>query len=101
MQRRIIVEAEAEADAMEASLWYAECAEGLGTRFLGELDETIVSISDSPESFPIYRHDIRRARIAHFPYAIFFVTEESHIRVLAVMNLMRDPRLIRRTLGER
>jgi plasmid stabilization system protein ParE len=101
MQTRIIVQAEAEADAMEASRWYAQRGEGLGTRFLGELDDTITSIGNAPQSFPIYRHDIRRARIAHFPYAVFFVTEESHIRVLAIMNLMRDPRLIRRTLGER
>jgi plasmid stabilization system protein ParE len=101
MQRRIIVGSEAEADAMGASRWYAERAEGLGTRFLKELDQAIVSIADAPERFPIYRHDVRRARTAHFPYAVFFVVEASEIRVLEVMNLVRDPRLIRRTLRER
>jgi hypothetical protein len=101
MQRQIVVRAEAAADAMEASHWYAQRAEGLGIRFLEHLDQVLISVRDAPLSFPLHQPNIHRARIPNFPYGIFFAFDESRIHVLAIMSLVRDPRLIRRTLRNR
>jgi hypothetical protein len=59
-----IVRPAAEVDIAEAALWYESRSLGLGAEFL-------------------------RAR---FPYAVYFVSAATAIRVLACMHAKRDPR---------
>ena len=46
MTRTLIVRAEAEADLAAWKLWYDEQHEGLGARFVGEVDATFRRIDD-------------------------------------------------------
>ncbi|HEX4053449.1 MAG TPA: type II toxin-antitoxin system RelE/ParE family toxin [Tepidisphaeraceae bacterium] len=101
MRRKTIVRPEAANDAIEACRWYDERVAGLGKRFLDELDAAMTSIGEAPTRYPIYRDEIHRARVGRFPFAIFFVVAETRIVVLAVLNLYRNPRLLRRALKRR
>jgi plasmid stabilization system protein ParE len=101
MRRQIVVRPEAAADMLEASHWYNERVGSLGTRFLGDIDAVTDSIADSPRQFPIYRGEIRRARVGRFPYGVFFTVAEMRVVVLAVLHLYRDPRHLRKTLRQR
>ena len=101
MKRELVVRDEVFADASEAADWYDQRLDGLGERFLLALHEGIASIQDAPFQYPIHTRSIRRARIERFPYGVYFVANESSVTVLAVMHLMRNPRLIKRTLRGR
>jgi toxin ParE1/3/4 len=101
MRRELVVRPEASADALEASRWYEERIDGLGLRFLYELDAAMISIRKSPSSYPIYRHEIRRIRVNRFPYGVFFAVTEFRVVVLGVFHLHRDPRQLRKTLRQR
>ena len=89
---RFIVRPAAEADIAEAALWYESRSLGLGAEFLRAVDVCFAEIRRGPESFPqIYRTG-RRALLHRFPYAVYFVSAATAIRVLACMHVKRDPR---------
>ncbi|MGD0768847.1 MAG: type II toxin-antitoxin system RelE/ParE family toxin [Tepidisphaeraceae bacterium] len=101
MRRELVVRPEATVDAMEASRWYDERVNGLGTRFLQQVNTAMASIRQSPSSYPVYRREIRRIRVDKFPYTIFFAAAESRVVVLGIFHLYRDPRLLRKMLRQR
>jgi hypothetical protein len=74
---------------------------GLGARFLHHPDAAMISIRQSPSSYPVYRGEIRRIRVNRFPYAVFFAAAESRVVVLGIFHLYRDPRLLRKMLRQR
>ena len=97
----VIIRPEASRDATEAAHWYEDQLAGLGKRFLDALDQTILLIAENPRRYSVYSHLIRRTHIRHFPYAVFFVANENHVVILAVLHLHRNPRLLRRILRQR
>jgi len=92
VQNNIIVRAEAEAELSEAYDWYNVRMVGLGDQFFMSVDATIQAISRNPNQFPEIYKTIRRALIHRFPYAIFFVVEESQIIILAIFHAKRNPK---------
>jgi toxin ParE1/3/4 len=91
--RALIVRAEAEADLAASRLWYEEQHEGLGTRFIAEVDATLRRIERNPLAFGFVRGKLRRALVQRFPFGVFYVLTEPHIVVVAVLHAARDPRL--------
>ncbi len=72
----------------EAVLWYEARRSGLGEEFLDEIDATLPLVESRPRSFPRLQdvnasHEIRRALLARFPYAIVFLVRQEEVRVLA------------------
>lgn len=57
MTRTLIVRPEAEADLAASKLWYEEQHEGLGARFLGEVDATFRRIESNPLAFSFVREN--------------------------------------------
>jgi hypothetical protein len=66
--RALIVRPEAEADLAASKLWYEEQHEGLGARFLGEVDATFRRIESNPMAFSFVRGKLRRALLRRFPF---------------------------------
>ncbi len=54
MTKRLIVDAEAEAELAAAFDWYESQREGLGIELLTSLDETLAAVVERPDSFPTY-----------------------------------------------
>ena len=48
-------------------------------------------VGETPLQFPAVHLDIRRALVRPFPYGIFFRDFASHVRVVAIVHLHRDP----------
>jgi plasmid stabilization system protein ParE len=87
------VPGEAQDDIEAAALWYEEQREGLGARFIVELDGVLDRIGRSALQFPLLDPPVRRALLHRFPYAVYFVAEASGGQpvVLAVLHQHRDP----------
>lgn len=92
MRPRFLVEPEAEAELEEAFVWYEGRATGLGTEFTRAVRAVFAAIRRNPEQFARVRHDIRRALVRRFPYAVYYVVEPEQIAVIAVVHTRRHPR---------
>ena len=66
---------EAEADVLEAHVWYRERGLSLAEEFLRSLDASLDLIRRLPESHPVVHRQVRRALLRRFPYGIFYVHE--------------------------
>ncbi len=92
MRPRFLVEPEAEAELEEAFAWYEERAPGLGNEFMRAIRASFATIHRAPEQFMRVRHDIRRALVRRFPYAVYYVAEPEQISVIAIVHTRRHPR---------
>jgi toxin ParE1/3/4 len=91
--RTLIVRSEAEADLAASKLWYEEQHDGLGSRFIAEVDTTFQRIKANPLAFGFVRGKLRRALLQRFPFGAFYALTDRHIVVVAVLHAARDPRL--------
>jgi len=92
MIREVIIRPEAEAELSDAFGWYEERVQGLGAEFLISVDATIHAIVRNPRQFAEVHKEIRRALLRRFPYAVFFLVDDSQIIVLAVFHVKRNPK---------
>jgi plasmid stabilization system protein ParE len=91
MNRDLVVLPEAEADLADAYTWYEERLPGLGSAFLLSVEAVIHSITRNPQLYSPVHKNVRRALVRRFPYAVFYIVEESHIAILAVFHAKRHP----------
>jgi len=96
---RVLVQPAAEADIVEAALWYESRASGLGSEFLRSVEVGIDGIRRTPEAFPRVRGDVRRVLLRRFPLALYFLIDGSAARVIACMHVRRDPAHLQRRIG--
>jgi toxin ParE1/3/4 len=68
---------EAEAELNEAAQWYEGRSVGLGDRFLDAVDERLLQILRSPESWGILRGDVRYYHLPHFPLRSCFKSKRN------------------------
>src|SRR5262249_61070817 len=94
-QRSVLFQPSAVHDADEATAWYAERTIRAAVRFLDELDRLIDLISVSPNRFPIFDADLRRALFRRFPFYIVFRADDVDLVVFAVAHGKRSPRFWR------
>lgn len=91
MTRQLIIRPEAEADIAQAFDWYEARVAGLGSEFLLVLDAALSSILRNPSSYSVVYKNVHRALTRRFPFAIFFIVQESRIVVLSVFHVKRNP----------
>jgi len=82
---------DAEAEMIDAAIWYESQQEGLGKRFLTVIQDTLNKIRIHPEIYPVVEGDVRRALAKTFPYGVLFRIKPDFIAVMAIMHLHRDP----------
>jgi plasmid stabilization system protein ParE len=82
----------AQADLDEASAWYDEQLLGLGEVFVRRVDACLARIRETPRAFPTVFGSVRYARVARFPYGVYFRVQAYRIEVVAVWHGRRDPR---------
>ncbi|HPO17110.1 MAG TPA: type II toxin-antitoxin system RelE/ParE family toxin [Candidatus Hydrogenedentes bacterium] len=81
----------AENEMLKAARYYESKCSGLGCRFLGEVERTTEAISANPRAGAIFRRNIRRRLLPHFPFSLLYSISNEEILVVAVMDLRRDP----------
>ena len=94
MKYRVIIRAEAEADLLNAFIWYEDQQPDLGRQFLDAVEVSIGDAAENPFRFPRLRHkpEVRRALVTRFPYRVFFVRRRGEIVVFRVLHGARDDR---------
>lgn len=91
MTRSLIVRPEAEVDIVQAFEWYEARVAGPGSEFLLVLDATLNSILRNHLLYPEIHKTVRRALTRRFPFAVFFLVEETRIVILFVFHVKRNP----------
>lgn len=81
----------AESDIEKAYSWYENQRPGLGRQFTEELEIVFDRLAETPLIYADIYKGVRRALIRRFPFAVFFLTTESEVRVLAVVRMTRNP----------
>ena len=100
MSFRVVFDSEAAFEFREAVAWFEGHAEGLGVRFILEVDAVTAAIASQPSRFSKAGRKGRKARVHGWPYSIYFVANETHaeIKVMAVWHGARNPAELSRRL---
>ena len=91
MTPRLLLEPEAALDLEGARIWYEERSKGLGAEFLRNVRATLAVIERQPDLFPVVQSTVRRATLRRFPYAVYYVAEETVTAVIGCLHTRRDP----------
>ena len=93
----IWMEPEAAAELDEASRWYDDKRQGLGTEFLEAIDAALSHIARWPRTgapVPLVAQDVavRQVPAGRFPYHVVYFEMPTVIRILAFAHGRRKPR---------
>jgi hypothetical protein len=75
----------------DALLDYESKEQGLGARFLAEVDGAIARILMAPEAWRRLSVRTRRCLLHRFPFGVLYRIRGAEILVVSVMDLRRDP----------
>lgn len=82
---------EAEAEMVEAGLWYESQQDDLGKRFLTSVEDALKRILLNPELYALIEGDVRRCITKTFPFGVLFRIKPDAIEIVAIMHLHREP----------
>ena len=91
MRYEVRIRPEAERDVRKAFSWYESQRHGLGRELVAELDTIYERLSENPYLYADIHSGVRRAVVRRFPYAVFYLVAETEVRVLAVIDMARNP----------
>jgi len=93
----------ADADTVEAALWYDAQSSGLGAEFLEEVNAAALRLALNPEIHSIRFAHVRRAPVSRFRfYDLYYLIRGEEVWVIAVHHARRHPRWLqqrRKQLG--
>ncbi len=78
-------------ELVQAAEYYELRAEGLGERFLDEIDAAVADVAESPDRCPYFLLNTKRRLLDRFPYMIVYLVDSERIFILAVMHQRRRP----------
>ena len=92
MTHELLVSSRASANIAAAYEWYEQRVPGLGADFVRRVDATLLLIQRSPQIFRLRHGKMRMAMTPRFPYAIYFVWDETarFISVRRVLHFSQD-----------
>lgn len=93
MTYELIIKPEAALDIADCKQWYEDKEEGLGSRFLEDLDKKILKVTANPLHYQIRHETMRMAILDVFQDAIHFTVEGNTVYVHAVLGTARNPQL--------
>ena len=104
MSRMLIVTKGAEADILDGYLFYENLSyeamqEGMGRRFIDEIERAFDRVLANPFLYQEVEIDIRRAVTHTFAYLVFYTFDEQTVQILAVIHGAQDPAYINKRLG--
>ncbi len=82
---------DADAEMVDAAVWYESRQEDLGKRFLTAVQDALNKIKVNPGLYPFVDGDVRRCPTKTFPFGVLFRIKPDVIAVMAIMHLHRDP----------
>lgn len=92
---------EVEHDLRAAAVHYESWRTDGRVHLLAKYEETVAAISRSPDAFPLKYGQVRRTLLERSYYLVYFILEDQHALILAVLDGRREPAEIRRLLERR
>ncbi|MBI5875126.1 MAG: type II toxin-antitoxin system RelE/ParE family toxin [Deltaproteobacteria bacterium] len=92
---------EIEEDVIAGYSWYEGKSTGLGEDFLRMFYAYSGEIPRAPLLYPRVHGNFHRRLLRRFPYAIYYIIENSQIIVFGLFHCARDPRTIKAKLQDR
>jgi len=92
MSRYLEIKDDAREDILSAFLWYEEQQDGLGERFMSDLDLTFDYLCSRPQSFQTVHRKFHQLPLHRFPFVIIYKFDEQTISVYRVFHTSRNPR---------
>ena len=86
-----IVTSAAEADYLEALLWYGERSQRAAAGFEAEFENALAQIAAAPLRFALCDHRHRRFLMRRYPYQVVYRSEGGSIVIVAVAHAKRKP----------
>ena len=75
----------------EAAHYYEDKQKGLGLRLTDAVESALGRIRSQPLLFRVVTENVRKCRVARFPYGVLFRERRDDIEIVAVMHLHRYP----------
>ena len=75
----------------EATIYYEQRENGLGTAFLNEIEATVDRIRRHPAAWHQLSPRTRRCRTHRFPFGVIYQIRDNEILITSVMDLRRNP----------
>ena len=94
MSWKLVVKSSAETDVLDGYLDYEGRLNGLGERYLSEIEDALLRIKSNSYLYQEIDPDIRRAVVRKFPYLVFYTIEGETIFVLAILHAAQNPKYI-------
>jgi len=82
---------EATEEFCHSAAYYESKSDGLGDRFINEVEASIARILYDPEAIRIFSHGCRKMNLRRFPYSVIYTIREERVYVVAVMAHARKP----------
>ncbi|MGB6690727.1 MAG: type II toxin-antitoxin system RelE/ParE family toxin [Terracidiphilus sp.] len=73
--------------------WYRNIDSSLEDRFVRALNEALDRVQEFPFIYQVAYRNTHKISLKKFPYAVFYLIQESRIIVLAVIHHKRNPAL--------
>jgi uncharacterized DUF497 family protein len=90
MNYSVVVRAAAQAEAVDAFLWYEARSKDLGVRFADALQACLDHLVINPKHQK-RKGDFRHIMVNRFPYRVVFVVEGSTVYVYQIRHTSRRP----------
>ena len=88
---QLVFRPEAQAELLEAQVWYDARSPGLGFEFARAVDAAVAKALRMPLSFPRVEGEFRHVITRKFPYSIIFLTTEAELVVVSCFHHRRKP----------
>lgn len=74
-------------------MYYEDCSEGLGERFLIDYENTLTFVEKMPNAWAEYMDGVKKLNFKIFPYSILYVYETGNplITIIAIQHHSRLP----------
>jgi plasmid stabilization system protein ParE len=74
-----------------AVAWYRARSQSAASNFVGEIDDAISLIAQSPNRWPTGKYGTRRFILHRFPFALVYRTIGARVQILAAAHAHRRP----------
>lgn len=91
MSYKIEERQEAVENVLDAFNWYESREDGLGYRFLSELDDFYDKLERHPEAYSYVNETLREGKLVHFRYLVIFEIQGDKVIVFKVFHAKQDP----------
>lgn len=98
MVERVEFNPNAQQEIADSFDWYESREEGLGSAFLGALDDCVRRVQLHPEMAPTAFKNYRRALLKRFPFAVFYRVSSRVLTIYAVFHCSKSPLQLTRRL---